>query len=61
MLACFTGKHGLFIDGKNNSIDVLQEKHNLRRRSEKYAEIRKLIRDNSFQNCRRGPRDGLAG
>jgi hypothetical protein len=51
----------LVIDGKNNNVDVLQEKHKLRRRSEQYAETRKLRRDSSFQNSRRGPRDGLAG
>jgi hypothetical protein len=61
MLACFTGKRVLVIDGKNNNVDVLQEKHKLRRRSEQYAETRKLRRDSSFQNCRRGPRDRLAG
>jgi len=61
VLACFTGKCVLFIDGKKNNVDVLQEKHKLRRRSEQYAETRKLRRDSSFQNCRRGPRDGLAG
>jgi hypothetical protein len=46
---------------KNNNVDGKQEKHKLRRRSEQYAETRKLRKDSSFQKCRRGPRDGLAG
>jgi hypothetical protein len=35
--------------------------HNLRRRSEQYEETSNLRRDSSFQNCKQGPRDELAG
>jgi hypothetical protein len=36
----FYRKRVLFIDGKNKSDDGKQENHKLRRRSEKYAEIK---------------------
>ena len=45
---------------RTTSLMFYRKKHKLRRRSEQYAETRKLRRDSSFQNCRRGPRDGLA-
>ena len=40
MLACFYRKSVLVIDGKNNNNDGEQEKHNLRRSSEQYVEIK---------------------